>query len=133
VWFCAGVVLVDKEGMMTKILIVDDEVDAIDFMAQILKREGFEVFTVDNGKDAISVAEKEHPNLILLDINMPDIDGGEVSQTLSENELTEAIPVIFLTGMITKEEEGYIKGHLFISKSSNKDEIIKKIKDALGI
>ena len=118
---------------MTKILIVDDEVDAIDFMAQILKREGFEVFTATNGKDAISLAEKEHPNLILLDINMPDIDGGEVSQILSENELTEAIPVIFLTGMITKEEEGYIKGHLFISKSSNKDEIIKKIKSALGI
>lgn len=118
---------------MAKILIVDDEKDIVEFCSNILKREGFKVLTANNGSDCLSLAEKELPDLILLDINMPGMDGGDISQRLEENAQTANIPIMFLSGLVTKEEEGDIKGRSFISKSNTKDEIIKKIKRVLGI
>jgi len=118
---------------MAKILIVDDEKDTVEFCGRILRREGFEVLTASNGKDCLSLAEEGRPDLILLDINMPGMDGGDVSQILENNEKTKDIPIIFLSALVTKEEEGGIKGRLFISKASGKEEIIKKIKKVLGL
>jgi CheY-like chemotaxis protein len=118
---------------MAKILVVDDEKDVIEFCGRILSKEGFEVLTANNGKDCLSLAEKWCPDLILLDINMPGMDGGDVSCILENNEKTKNIPIIFLSGMVTKDEEGDIKGHLFISKSNSKEEIIKRIKKVLGL
>ena len=83
--------------------------------------------------EGLRLAELERPELILLDINMPDMDGGDVQQALLASPGTQNIPVIFLSGLITKEEEGDVKGQLYISKSSTKEEIIQKIKSVLGI
>jgi len=118
---------------MAKILIVDDEKDIVDFFGRILVREGFEVVSTTSASEGLSLADQERPNLILLDINMPDMDGGDVVKFLQLNKKTMGIPVVFLSGLITKEEEGNIKGQLYISKSSTKEEIIKKIKTVLEI
>jgi len=118
---------------MAKILVVDDEKDVLKFCDNILRREGFEVLTAVNGKECLELVEKERPDLILLDINMPEMDGGDVAQNLSENEKTRHIPIIFLSGLVTKSEEDTIAGHLFISKSNTIEGIIKKIKEVLGI
>jgi len=118
---------------MHRILVVDDEKDIVDFFSRILQREGFEVTTATSAKDCLRLATDEQPSLILLDINMPDMDGGDVQQYLLKNIRTKDIPVIFLSGLITKDEEGDVKGQLYISKSSSKEEIVKKIKGVLGL
>ena len=58
-----------------KILLVDDEADILEIVGYNLKKEGFEVTTTDNGKDAIKLAKKENPDLIILDVMMPEMDG----------------------------------------------------------
>lgn len=118
---------------MAKILVVDDEKDIVEFFGRILCREGFEVLTASSGEDCLNLAETGCPDLILLDINMPGMDGGDVSYFLEKNEKTSNIPIIFLSALVTKEEGGSIKGRLFISKSIGKEEIIKKIKNVLGL
>ena len=118
---------------MAKILIVDDEKDIVDFFGRILVREGFEILATTSASEGLRLAELERPELILLDINMPDMDGGDVQQVLLASPGTQNIPVIFLSGLITKEEEGDVKGRLYISKSSTKEEIIQKIKSVLGM
>ena len=117
---------------MAKILIVDDEKDIVEFFGRVFSKEGFEVLSAANGKECLRLAESALPDLILLDINMPEMDGGDVNRYLSGNEKTKAIPVIFLSGLITENEEGNIKGQIYISKSSSKEEIIKKIKSVLA-
>lgn len=63
---------------MTKILLVDDEWDVCDFMLRFFKERNFEVFTAQNGIDALSIAEKDRPNIVLLDLRMKDMSGMEV-------------------------------------------------------
>ncbi len=117
---------------MAKILLADDEQDIIEFFGRILYREGFEVVSATNGEACVELAKKAHPDLILLDINMPKMDGGEVARRLSEDKVTMNIPIIFVSGIITKADEGDDRGRLMISKGSTKEEIIKKIKMVLG-
>jgi two-component system alkaline phosphatase synthesis response regulator PhoP len=68
----------------TKILLVDDESDILEFMGYNLNKEGFTVFTALNGKDAIEIAKKEIPDLIILDVMMPEMDGIETCYQLKE-------------------------------------------------
>jgi len=103
-----------------QILVVDDEADVLLLLRKGLAAEGYSVITADNGKDAVMLAESEHPDLIILDVLMPDIDGGEVARRLKESPETGNIPVIFLTGMFPKregEEEGReVGGHILFDK-----------------
>jgi two-component system, OmpR family, alkaline phosphatase synthesis response regulator PhoP len=80
-----------------KILLVDDEPDILEFLKYNLKREGFEIFTAKNGKEAIKTAEKELPGLIILDVMMPEMDGMETCIQLRENPLLKAVIILFLT------------------------------------
>jgi len=117
---------------MAKILVVDDEKDVLEFWMSILKREGFEVLVAPNGKECLELATNNHPDLILLDINMPDMDGGDIEKCLSLDTKTKDIPVIFLSGLLTKDEERHIRGRLYISKSNSQAEILVKIRKVLG-
>lgn len=116
---------------MTKILVVDDEKEAVNLYYKLLSKEGFEVLTATNGRDCLILAEEEMPDLILLDVMMPGIDGGDIAGKLSENEKTKNTPIIFLTSAITEGEESRVRGRLFISKFSSIEKIIEKIKDVL--
>ncbi|HZH68012.1 MAG TPA: response regulator transcription factor [Chitinophagales bacterium] len=80
-----------------KILIVDDEQDVLEFLSYNLSKEGFEVFQADNGKAGIEVAKKEDPDIILLDVMMPEMDGIETSRTLREMPQFENTIIAFLT------------------------------------
>jgi len=81
------------------ILIVDDIPDNLKVLGDILKGEGYKVRPVLNGIMALQVAEKEKPDLILLDIMMPDMDGYEVSRNLQRNEHLKDIPIIFISAL----------------------------------
>jgi len=80
-----------------KILIADDEPDIIEFVRYNLEKNGYMVITAESGKQALLEAEKEHPDLILLDIMMPELDGIEVCRELRENEEFNDIIIAFLT------------------------------------
>lgn len=80
-----------------KILLVDDEPDILEFLAYNLSKEGYIVCTASNGAEAIIVADKEEPDLIILDVMMPDMDGIETCRSLRENKKLENSVITFLT------------------------------------
>ena len=80
-----------------KILIVDDEPDILEFLKYNLRKEGYEVVTASDGKQAITVAEQEKPNLIVLDIMMPELDGVEACRLLRQKKEFADTPIAFLT------------------------------------
>lgn len=90
--------------MKNKILIVDDEKDIVEMLKYNLEKEGYEVLSARNGKDALEQAQS-HPDLIVLDVMMPEIDGWEVCKQLKKNEMTTAIPIIFLTAKGSEIDE----------------------------
>ncbi|MCD6065443.1 MAG: DNA-binding response regulator [Bacteroidetes bacterium] len=81
----------------TKILLVDDEQDILDFLGYNLKKEGYQVLTASNGRDAIAIAKKETPSLIILDVMMPELDGMETCRELREIESLKDVVIAFLT------------------------------------
>jgi two-component system alkaline phosphatase synthesis response regulator PhoP len=80
-----------------KILLVDDEPDVLDFLSYNLKKEGYEVFTASDGKSAIPIAKKVLPNLIILDVMMPEMDGIETCKELRSSPETKNALIVFLT------------------------------------
>ena len=83
--------------MREKILIVEDEPDIIKMLEYNLKKEGFRITSVSDGREALRQAEREHPDIIILDLMLPEIDGLEVCKTLKQSSDTADIPVIMLT------------------------------------
>jgi two-component system alkaline phosphatase synthesis response regulator PhoP len=80
-----------------KILLVDDEQDILEFLSYNLKKEGYNIFTANNGKEAVAVARKENPHLIILDVMMPDMDGIETCRELREIPGLKDVMIAFLT------------------------------------
>jgi two-component system, OmpR family, alkaline phosphatase synthesis response regulator PhoP len=80
-----------------KILLVDDEPDILEFLSYNLKKEGYQVFTANNGKEAVVVAKKQSPQLIILDVMMPDMDGIETCREIREIAGLTDVMIAFLT------------------------------------
>lgn len=110
-----------------KILLVDDEPDILEFLSYNLKREGYTVFIASNGKEAISIAGKEFPNLVILDVMMPGMDGMEVCRELRKNAKLKNILIAFLTAR--NEDYSQISGF----ESGADDYITKPIKPSVFI
>lgn len=87
------------------VLVVDDNKDTLTLLDTELSYEGFRVIQAHNGRDAFLKAQNFLPDLVLMDIVMPDMNGGQAIKMLKDNPKTKNIPVIFLTAMLTKEEE----------------------------
>ncbi|MCD6202219.1 MAG: response regulator transcription factor [Bacteroidales bacterium] len=80
-----------------RILLVDDEADILEFLSYNLRKEGYQVFTADNGKDALYLAGKKNPHLVLLDVMMPGMDGMETCERMRKiPEMKQAV-IVFLT------------------------------------
>ena len=86
-----------KSRVLAKILVVDDEPDALELVGFNLKAAGYEVVTADDGTDALKKARQHAPDLILLDVMLPEVDGLEVCKLLRRDPATSQIPVIMLT------------------------------------
>lgn len=80
-----------------KILLVDDEPDILEFLSYNLRKEGYTVFTAENGMDAIPIAKKENPELIVLDVMMPEMDGMEVCREIRKVSGLKNVMIAFLT------------------------------------
>ncbi len=83
--------------MTEKILIVDDDVDTLRLVGLMLQRQGYQISAATNGKQGLSKAIEEQPDLILLDVMMPDMDGYEVTRQLRQNPVTAATPIMLFT------------------------------------
>jgi len=118
-----------EKSMAKKILVVDDEKDMLEILKAKLEFAGYEVLTAINGRDAIAKAKTQKPDLITLDIIMPDVDGAEVAETLKKDPETKDIPIIFLTCLIKKnEEEKHVKGgRYFMAKPYDGHELLSAI------
>ena len=81
----------------SKILIVEDDLDVAEMLNAYFRVQGYEVFTVNWGEDGVRSSQQDHPDLIILDIRLPDIDGYEVARRLRADRRTSDIPIIFLT------------------------------------
>lgn len=88
-----------------KILIVDDERDSTFALEKTLSMKGYSVLTAETGQTAIQIAQSEKPDLILLDVMLPDIHGGDVAKVLQANADTKDIPIIFMSCLFSKDEE----------------------------
>ncbi len=80
-----------------KIVYIEDEPDMIELVRLILGRQGWEVIGANGGKEGLETVQREAPNLVLLDLMMPDMDGWEVYQHMKANQATRTIPVIVIT------------------------------------
>lgn len=80
-----------------KILLVDDEPDILEFLSYNIKRDGYAVFTANNGKEAIAIAKREKPHLIILDVMMPDMDGIETCREIRALDGLKNVMIAFLT------------------------------------
>ena len=123
-----------KPIMKKKILVVDDEKDIVDILKYNLERENdFEVITASNGKEALEAAESI-PDLILLDIMMPEVNGFEVCKQLKYNPKTSKIPVIFLTAKENEIDEilGFeIGADDYINKPISPRKVLARIKSVI--
>ena len=82
--------------MNTKILVVDDEPDFVRLLVFNLNRAGFDVLEAVNGLDAVHLARRHLPDIVLLDVMMPQLDGFSVCEVLGRNEITARIPVVYV-------------------------------------
>lgn len=116
------------------ILVVDDEQDLLDLIEYNLKKEGFHVLKAEDGKEGIEVAREHTPDLILLDIMMPKMDGLEAVEVIRDDDKLGRIPIIFLTarGDEKTEVEGLNKGgDDYITKPISTTKLISRIKAVL--
>jgi DNA-binding response OmpR family regulator len=121
---------------MKKILVIDDHADSVFLLKDRLEREGYEVITAYDGKSGLQRAFNDCPDLILLDIIMPDIDGLEVCRTILNTQSTKDIPVILITGKVDADgtKEGLQAGAFdYIRKPVNKTELLARIHSALKL
>lgn len=123
-----------------KILIVDDEPDMQRVYKAALEKEGYTILLAANAKDALVVAQEQHPDLMLVDMSMPETGGHEVQQQLRASEGTAHIPVVFLSAFSSaasraRDNEAFAKevGALgFIRKGIGLDEFVEHVRRYLA-
>ena len=118
-----------------KIMVVDDEVDLVETLRFPLEMEGFEVLVSYNGEDALNKARKESPDLILLDLMLPKLDGYKVCRLLKFDEKYKHIPILMLTAKIQEKDKtlGIETGaNEYITKPFEMDSLLEKVKRYLS-
>lgn len=117
--------------MPKKILAVDDEKHIVRLVQVNLERQGYEVVTAFDGKEALQKVQEENPDLVVLDVMMPYMDGFEVLQNLRRNPATREIPVIMLTAKAQDADvfKGWQSGvDLYLTKPFNPMELLSFVK-----
>jgi DNA-binding response OmpR family regulator len=121
--------------MGKKVLIVDDEPGVVKMVRFLLEKNSFGVVSATEGEEGVKLAAQEKPDLILMDIMMPSIDGNEATRRLKDNEITRNIPIIMLSAL---GQEGDVAKSLelgaidYIVKPFHPQELLERVKKILG-
>jgi DNA-binding response OmpR family regulator len=119
-----------------KVLVIDDEPGIIEIVEANLEGDGFEVISASNGKEGLEKIKSEQPELVVLDVMMPEMDGWEVLRSLEKDENTAGLPIIMLTAKAADEdyiyglEEGAVE---YITKPFLPLELVNRIKITLMV
>jgi|GEM_PF-648090 len=119
-------------AMQQRVLIVDDEIDTLKLLKMIVELSGYEAYTTLNSLEAITMAQVEQPDVVLLDVMMPKLDGFQLCKMLRADPKTRHLPVIFVTAYDALDiEDRRIEsgGDMVLPKPVGMDELIKAIKD----
>jgi two-component system, OmpR family, response regulator len=124
-------------AQMKRILVVDDEVMMTRMLKRSLEATGrYEVQALNHGARALEVCRTFMPDLVLLDVMMPDMDGGEVAAALSEDSELSAVKIVFLTAIVTKDEVpptgADISGRTFLAKPVKTADLVACIEAQLN-
>lgn len=127
--------------MSKRILVVDDNPDIVDLLKNRLEFHHFDVSTAMDGREAVTKAKQEQPDLVLMDITMPNMDGGEAVRSLRAEISVKHLPVIFVTATLTKEDGSMIEKGIHVdderfdvvAKPINPQELLDKINEQLGV
>ncbi|HEX9028601.1 MAG TPA: response regulator, partial [Anaerolineales bacterium] len=121
--------------MAEKILVVDDDLDTLRLVGLMLQRQGYEIVAANNGHQALAMAQNERPDLILLDVMMPDLDGVEVTRRLRMDPGTKDLPIIMFTAKTQMEDKllGFEAGvDDYLTKPTQPRELFAHIKAVLA-
>ena len=118
------------------ILCIEDEQEMIDLIRLILSRRGFEILGANGGKEGLEMIRKNHPDLVLLDLMMPEMDGWEVYQQMKADETTRDIPVIVVTAKAQSIDKvlglHIAKVDDYIAKPFSPQELLASVDTVLG-
>jgi len=125
-----------REGgtMKTKILVVDDERVIVEVVAEELTAHGYEVYKAFTGMEGLRKCKSLRPDVVILDIMMPDIDGSSVAAEMKDDPNTANIPVIFLTGAVKPSEvpdSHLVGGQFFLAKPFKTEDLLKILRMVL--
>jgi CheY-like chemotaxis protein len=122
-----------------RILIVEDEPDEVSYLAALLEDNGFAVMTAVNGRDGFEKAKSKHPDLVTLDISMPEESGVRMFRDLQADPATSDIPVIIVTG-ISHDFKHFIETRRqvrppagYFDKPPDREQLLAKIREILGV
>ena len=116
------------------ILIVDDEEDVLDLLQLVFETSGFAVRRAATGKSAVSIAYEEPPDVVLLDVMMPEMDGWQVLRTLKADERTRQVPVVMLSARAERRDKmiGLQEGaEGYIAKPFSPAEVVREVQSFL--
>ena len=118
---------------MKRILVVDDEDELAEQLGESLKEDGYEVVVAHDGEEGLRKVQITKPNLIILDVMMPKMDGAEMYANLQSNKKTKDIPVIFLTALKTQVDDFLlgrdVGNYTIFSKPFDNDELLGTIRE----
>ncbi|MCP4200702.1 MAG: response regulator [bacterium] len=122
--------------MTTTVLLVDDEKHVVNVVGTMLEQRDFRVVTANSGEEALAMLEEITPDLALLDIILPGIDGATLAQRLRAHPPTENVPIVFLTGLVEADEihrgGNQIGGQYFLAKPFDSTELFDVIDRAMS-
>ena len=123
--------------MSERILIIDDDVDTLKLVGLMLERQGYDIVVASNGEQGLSKSASERPDLILLDVMMPDLDGYEVARRLRADPQLTHIPIIMFTATKT-DDESRVKGlefgaDVFLDKTIDETVLAAQVKAMIRI
>ena len=127
---------VNHDAHAASVLIVEDTIDTLRLLSDLLSEQGYDVRAVTNGRQAIQAVERDPPDLILLDIGLPEVDGYEVCRHLRASERSQDVPVIFITALtdtVDKVQAFEAGGVDYVTKPFQVEEVLARVKTHVAL